>query len=175
MQTRLRLFRAALAVSIALCAGAALAQSRKDDSQRAKAAQAQAAEMQQYCSNVAAAAEAVLIAQQRKQLAELEQQVQRRVQELETKRGELQEVVDKYEAFFRRTDETLISVYTRMKPDAAAAQIAKLDEDVAASLIVQLKPKNSSAIMGEMEPTHAALLSKKIAALAATKRNGKKL
>jgi flagellar motility protein MotE (MotC chaperone) len=175
MQTRLRLLCAALAASLVLCAGAASAQSKRDDAQRAKAAQAQAAETQQYCANIAAAAEAVLIAQQKKQLAELEQQVQRRVQELETKRGELQEVVDKYEAFFHRTDETLISVYTRMKPDAAAAQIAKLDEEVAASLIVQLKPKNSSAIMGEMEPTHAALLSKKIAALAATKRNGKKL
>ncbi|WP_281800366.1 hypothetical protein [Methylocystis echinoides] len=52
-----------------------------------------------------------------------------------------------------------------MKPDAAAAQLAELDEDIAAALVLQFKSKTSSAILSEMDAARAAALAKRISDL----------
>jgi flagellar motility protein MotE (MotC chaperone) len=56
-------------------------------------------------------------------------------------------VIDKYESILAKTNETLVSVYSKMKPDAAAAQFAMLDDDVAIALLSRLSPKASSQIL----------------------------
>lgn len=155
-------------------ASMAFGEPKKDASSRPRASQAAGQETQQYCANVAAAAGAARLAYQELRLAEIDQQLQKRLAELESKRAELQDLLDRYDAFVRKTDETLVGVYARMKPDAAAAQLANLDEDSAAALLMQLKPKNSSAILNEMDAVRGAQLTKKIAAVSSMKRAGKK-
>lgn len=143
---------AASVVSLLLCAcDAAFAQSR-----------GATREQQQYCANIAASAETLRLERRRKELAELETEVGGRLQALETRQNELRALVDRLDAFERNASEALVGLYSRMKPDAAAAQLAELDEDVAAALVLQLKTKISSAILGEMDAARAAALAKKI-------------
>lgn len=126
---------------------------------------AAAKEQQQYCANIAAAAETLRLERRRKELAELETQVSAKLQALETRQNELRALVDRLDAFDRNAGDALVGLYSRMKPDAAAAQLAELEEDVAAALILQLKTKVSSAILGEMKAASAAALAKKISDL----------
>lgn len=50
-----------------------------------------------------------------------------------------------------------------MRPDAAAAQIAGLEETKAIAVLYRLKPREASAILNEMEPGRAAQLTSALA------------
>lgn len=145
---------AAWALSLALPCESALAQAR-----------AGAKDQQQFCANIAASSETLRLERRRKELAELEGEVSKRLEALEARQNELRSLVDRLDAFERNANEALVNLYSRMKPDAAAAQLAQLDEDIGAALVLQLKPKVSSAILGEMGAERAAALEKKISDL----------
>ncbi|WP_442754946.1 MotE family protein [Methylocystis sp. JAN1] len=130
-----------------------------------EAAAPSARDIQQYCANVAASAEALQIERRRRQLAELESEIAARLASLEARRQELRSLLDRIDAFERKTSDALVGLYSRMKPEAAAAQLTQIDDDVAAALILQLKAKISSAILGEMEASRGAALAKRIADL----------
>lgn len=130
-----------------------------------EAAEPSARDVQQYCANVAASAEALRLERRRKQLAELEGEIASRLSTLDAKQQELRALLDRLEAFERKTGDALVGLYSRMKPEAAAAQLAQVDDDIAAALMLQLKTKISSAILGEMEASRGAALAKKIADL----------
>jgi flagellar motility protein MotE (MotC chaperone) len=131
-------------------------------------------EAQKYCANIANAAREARNALQRKQLADLEQKIRQRLKELEGRKNELQALVDRHEALIHKTDEVLVSVYSRMRPEAAAAQLTNLEEDTAASLLIRLRPKNASAILNERDAARAATLVKRIATLSSLPRVEKK-
>jgi flagellar motility protein MotE (MotC chaperone) len=144
------------------------------DAAKAKApAAGQNQDVRQYCSNIAVAAESARLARQQKELTELEQKLEKRLAEFEAKRAQLQGLVDRREAFDRKTDEALVGLYSRMKPDSAAAQLAQLEEDAAAALLVRLKAKISSAILNEMDAARGAAIARRIAASAVGARDGK--
>jgi flagellar motility protein MotE (MotC chaperone) len=117
------------------------------------------------CANIAASAEALRIERRRKHLEELESGIVSRLSALDAKQQELRGLLDRLEAFERRTSDALVGLYSRMKPEAAAAQLAQIDDEVAAALMLQLKAKISSAILGEMDASRGAALAKKIADL----------
>jgi flagellar motility protein MotE (MotC chaperone) len=155
--------------------GGAAAESKRDDAPRAKETRpSPGPDTQQYCANVAAAAGTARNARQEKRLVEIEQQIGQRLAELETKRTELQELLDRQDAFARKADESLTAIYTRMRPDAAAAQLSNMDEESAAALLFRLQPKNASAILNEIEAPRAAALTKKISSMSSLARAGKK-
>jgi flagellar motility protein MotE (MotC chaperone) len=52
-----------------------------------------------------------------------------------------------------------VGFYTRMRPDAAALQLATLDEEMAAAVVMKLETKVASQIMGEMDPERAAKIA----------------
>jgi flagellar motility protein MotE (MotC chaperone) len=122
-------------------------------------------EQQQICANVAASSETLRLERRRKELADLEAEVSKRLQALETRQEELRALVDRLDAFDRNASEALVGLYARMKPDAAAAQLAELDDDIAVALVLQLKTKSSSAILSEMSAARAAALAKRISDL----------
>ncbi|PPD43202.1 MAG: hypothetical protein CTY15_10755 [Methylocystis sp.] len=136
---------------------------------RANSPASEEKETHAYCASIAASAELARLERQRKQLAELEQQLAARLAALESKQSTLRIMVDRLEAFERKSDESLIGVYSRMKPEAAAAQLAQLDDDMAAALMMMLKTKVSSAILGEMDAARGAALARRIAELRAPK------
>lgn len=148
---------------------------KKDDAPRIREARPSSApDAQQYCANIAAAAGAARNARQEKQLLEMEQQIGRRLSELEAKRAELQELVERHEALVKKADDGLVAIYARMRPDSAAAQLAAMEEDVAAALLMRLQPKQSSAVLNEMEAPRAVVLTKKISGLSTFAQAGRK-
>jgi len=120
----------------------------------------------QYCSNIVDAAADARFARQAETLNALEAKVAKRISELETKRAEYETWLARREAFLKKADENLVAIYSRMRPDAAAAQMAMMDDETAAAILMKLNPRGASAILNEMEPAQAAQLSNTMAGAA---------
>jgi flagellar motility protein MotE (MotC chaperone) len=118
---------------------------------------------EQYCSSVLDAAAAAQLAQQKINLAKIQKQVDDRVALLAAKTEELKGWMTKREEFTAHATESLVQIYGKMKPDAAAAQLMAMDEFVAAAIMTKLSTKDASLIMAEMEAAKAARLSAVIA------------
>jgi flagellar motility protein MotE (MotC chaperone) len=113
----------------------------------------------EYCLNVADPAADARFVWQKKVIADLEQQIAKRVELLETKTAEYQKWLARRDEFSKRAQEAVVTIYSRMRPDAAAAQLVAMDEETAAAVVTKLDPKNASAILNEMEPAQAARLT----------------
>lgn len=122
-------------------------------------------EVQDLCTNIAASIEVERLSRQQKALAEIEDQIKSRLAALELKETEVSSRIERLEAFEKKTDDSLIAFYAGMKADAAAAQLAELDEDIAAGILLRLKTKSSSAILNEMPAERGAALIKRIGRL----------
>jgi flagellar motility protein MotE (MotC chaperone) len=120
------------------------------------------AEVDKYCANIATNTNQAANLLHEQQLHELESQIELRIKELDAKRSEVQRLIDTNEAMLAKANQSLVDLYSKMKPDAAASQIAKLDDDIAVALLVHVKTKEMSAIMDEMEPERAAAFTKKL-------------
>jgi flagellar motility protein MotE (MotC chaperone) len=112
-----------------------------------------------YCSNIADAAIDARIAWQRQNLAEAEKHLQDKTAELEAKTAEYQRWLARRDEFAEKAKKTVVDIYTKMKPDAAALQLAALDEETAAAVLIKLDPRTASAVMNEMDPAQAARLT----------------
>jgi flagellar motility protein MotE (MotC chaperone) len=112
-----------------------------------------------YCANFADEARDVRLALQQKQLKELEARLEKKIAELEDKRLEYLSWLARRDAELKAAEAGVVAIYAKMRPDAAAQQLAVLDRDTAASILRQLKPRNASAILAEMPETPAAQLS----------------
>lgn len=117
---------------------------------------------QLYCVNIADKAADARAAWQTKTISDLEAKLDQRIRELEAKRVELEEWLKKRDEILAKAGEQIVVIYSGMKPDAAALQIAALDDATAAGVISKLKPRTASAILGEMEPGRAAQITKAI-------------
>jgi flagellar motility protein MotE (MotC chaperone) len=133
-------------------------------------AQAEAAKprpAQDYCVNIANAAADARFMWQKKALTDIEKELQERVAKLEAKVAEYQQWLARRDEFSKKAQATLISIYSRMRPDAAAMQLADLDIETAAAVLTKLDPRVSSAILAEMNAKHAARLTATISGAAA--------
>jgi flagellar motility protein MotE (MotC chaperone) len=119
-----------------------------------------------YCVAIAATAAEARIAWQKAKLAETEQQIDKRIAALEAKTAEYKTWLDRRDEFARKANKTLVQIYARMEPDAAALQLVSMDEETAAAVLTKLDPRNSSAILNEMQPAKAARLASTIAGAA---------
>ena len=120
----------------------------------------------EYCLNIADAAADARLAWQKKTLADLEQEIAKRVELLEAKTAEYQKWLARRDEFSKKAQENVVTIYSRMKPDAAAAQLVAMDEEMAAAVLTKLDPRNASAILNEMEATQAARLTATIGSAA---------
>ena len=112
-----------------------------------------------YCANIASPAADARFAWQKKTLADLEQELAKRIAVLEEKTAEYQKWLARRDDFSKKANETVLRIYARMRPDAAAVQLAALDEETAASVLTKLEPRMASQILNEMEPAHAVRLT----------------
>ncbi len=115
--------------------------------------------VKQFCTNVSASAADARLAWESKRIAVLEQELKTKTDELTAKTAELNVWVAKREAFLKKADDTIVAIYTRMKPESASAQIQVMDDSTAAALLTKLNPRTASTILNEMEPTRAAKLT----------------
>ena len=59
--------------------------------------------------------------------------------------------------------ETLVQVYSNMKPSNAAKVLESLDEDLAVEIIGRMKKKNAAEVLNLMKPEKAQVFSEKFA------------
>jgi flagellar motility protein MotE (MotC chaperone) len=129
-----------------------------------KPAPAQAAapadnEVALFCSNVADPAVDARLDWQLKELEKAENQLRERIAEVEAKRAEYEKWMALRDDFLKKAEASVVEIYSRMKPDAAATQIAGMADETAAAVLAKLSPRSSSAIFNEMETVRAAHLA----------------
>lgn len=113
-------------------------------------------EVESYCLNIADKAQDARYALERQELADLETEIAKRIDELEAKRDDYQAWLAKRQEFLDGASTIVVDIYAAMSADAAAAQLAMLERVDAASVITRLKSRQASAILSEMKPEIAA-------------------
>lgn len=113
-----------------------------------------------YCASIADAAADARFAWQKEQLASLEKQVEERIAALEAKRAEYETWLARRDAFLAKADEGVVAIYTKMRADAAALQLANMPDEGAAAILTKLNARTASAILSEMEAARAAQLAR---------------
>lgn len=92
----------------------------------------------------------------------MEGEIEGRIKVLEAKRAEYEVWLKRRQDVLEKADDTVVKIYSGMRPDAAAVQIAAMENEVAAGILAKLKARTSSAILNEMEPARAAQLANAI-------------
>lgn len=113
-----------------------------------------------YCASIADAAADARFAWQKEQLATLEKQVEERIAALEAKRAEYETWLARRDAFLAKADEGVVAIYTKMRADAAALQLANMPDEGAAAILTKLNARTASGILSEMEAARAAQLAR---------------
>jgi flagellar motility protein MotE (MotC chaperone) len=116
-------------------------------------------EVAQFCSNVADPALDARLAWQLNELEHAEQRLRERIAEVEAKRAEYEKWMALRDEFLKKAEAGMVEVYSRMRPEAAAIQIAGMADETAAAVLAKLSPRNSSAIFNEMDSARAAHLA----------------
>jgi len=112
-----------------------------------------------FCSNVADPAVDARLAWQLKELEKAESLLRERIAEVEAKRAEYERWMALRDDFLKKAEASVVEIYSRMKPDAAATQIAGMADETAAAVLAKLSPRSSSAIFNEMDTARAAHLA----------------
>jgi flagellar motility protein MotE (MotC chaperone) len=123
-----------------------------------------------YCANVAPVAAEARIAWETRHLNELDGQIKQRIDELEKAEADTRDWVSKRDALLNSASDDVVAIYGKMEPEAAAAQIAAMDESVAVSILHKLKVGAASAILDQMEAARAARLTSLILAVASPEK-----
>jgi flagellar motility protein MotE (MotC chaperone) len=124
-----------------------------------------------YCENIRESAREARVRWQAQALLEIEERVEERMRELAALRSKYEEWLARRAEFLRKAEDGVIDIYARMRPDAAAAQLASMDNETASAVIARLNPRQASAILNEMEPGRAAQLTKTVAGTALSQEN----
>jgi flagellar motility protein MotE (MotC chaperone) len=114
---------------------------------------------QQYCFNTADSAADARFAWQAKKIADMEAELDKKARQLEIRTEEYKRWLERRDDFSRKAHEKLVGLYTRMRADAAAVQLATLDEEMAAAVVMKLETKVASQIMSEMDSERAAKIA----------------
>jgi flagellar motility protein MotE (MotC chaperone) len=123
-----------------------------------------------YCANVAPIAAEARIAWETRHLNELDEQIKQRIAELEKAEADTRDWVSKRDALLNSASDDVVSIYGKMDPEAAAAQIAVMDESIAVSILHKLKVSAASAILDQMDAARAARLTSLILAVTAPEK-----
>lgn len=116
-------------------------------------------EIERFCGNIVDAARDRRYSLQSAELAQLQKDVDERIRLLEQKRAEYEEWLTRRETFMRQAEESVVQIYARMRPDAAAGQLTELRAEMAASILMKLDARVSSVILNEMDRKAAATLT----------------
>jgi flagellar motility protein MotE (MotC chaperone) len=150
---------AALASLVALAGASAEDVPRSKPPAPALAEHSQEGEIARYCGALAPSASEARAAYQMQRLADLEREVREEVEKLEKKESAAREWVTKRDEMMKAATDDVVAIYGKMAPDAAAPQLAEMDETVAAAVLSKLNPRAASGILGEMQAEKAAKLS----------------
>lgn len=150
--------RAVLAIAIALTLFSSARSFAQDITPKDDAGQ----EIDRYCTNINDKAADARYAMQTRELQQLRADVDSRIQELEAKRLEYEVWLKRRDEFIDKAEDSLVGIISKMRPDAAAAQMALLGDEAAAALLLKLNPRVSSVILNEMPAEKSSKLARVI-------------
>ena len=153
-------------VLVGLLAGSAAAQNDKPkppapqaDKSPEPGARTSESAVSRYCANVAPVAAEARIAWETRRLNDLDAQIKQRIAELEKAEADTKDWVSKREALLNSASDDVVAIYGKMDPEAAAAQLATMEEPIAVSILHKLKVAAASAILDQMDAARAARLT----------------
>jgi flagellar motility protein MotE (MotC chaperone) len=117
------------------------------------------AEASRFCANAAPSIAEARIAWETKQLSDLDGQVKQRLADLAKAEVSIKEWVARKDAALKSASDDLVAIYAKMTPEAAATQIAAMDDQMAAAILGKLKAGAAGAILNEMEAERASKLA----------------
>lgn len=112
-----------------------------------------------YCANIGSLAADAKFAWQKKAIGELASELEERIAKLEAKTDEYKQWLARRDEFSKRVTDNLVTIYSRMRAEAAGQQLTAMDEETAAAILLKLDPRVSSAILNDMNAQHAARLT----------------
>jgi len=116
-------------------------------------------EIEQFCTNIADAARDQRYLLQKKNLENLQADIDKRIATLETRREEYEDWLKRRNDFLTQAELGLVDIYKTMKADAAAEKLELVDTEIAAAIVMKLPPRQSSLILAEMSSDKAAVLT----------------
>lgn len=116
-----------------------------------------------YCANIADLAADARHMLQMKTLEDLEKKIDQKIVLLEAKRAESEAFLKKRNDAIKETRQDLVDIFSKMKPDVAAAQFEILDVETSASILKQLNARVAGTILNEMKTSVAAAITVKMA------------
>jgi flagellar motility protein MotE (MotC chaperone) len=116
-----------------------------------------------YCANIADLAADARHMLQMKTLEDIEKKIDQKIVLLEAKRAESEAFLNKRNDAIKETRQDLVDIFSKMKPDVAAAQFEILDVETSASILKQLNARVASTILNEMKAPVAAAITIKMA------------
>ncbi|MEM8748809.1 MAG: MotE family protein [Pseudomonadota bacterium] len=122
-------------------------------------------ETSNFCTNFQDLAREQRYALKTKELAELQSQVEKRIEALKARKQELEALQKKRDNFTAQAQLILVEMYSKMRPDAAAGRLEILEHSLAAALLMKLPTRQAGLILNEMAAEKAANLTTIIASL----------
>ncbi len=119
-------------------------------------------EIDRYCTNISDKAADERYAMQTRELAQLRADIDSRIEQLDAKRQEYEIWLKRRDEFVDKAEDSLVGIISKMRPDAAAAQMALLGDEAAAALLLKLNPRVSSVILNEMPAEKSSKLARVI-------------
>ncbi|TDQ29604.1 flagellar motility protein MotE (MotC chaperone) [Phyllobacterium brassicacearum] len=119
-------------------------------------------EIDRYCTNITDKAADARYAMQTRELAQLRADIDSRIEQLDAKRKEYEVWLKRRDEFIDKAEDSLVGIISKMRPDAAAAQMALLGDEAAAALLLKLNPRVSSVILNEMPAEKSSRLARVI-------------
>ena len=89
----------------------------------------------------------------RLQLAE--EEIEKKLKQLQVYETKLKQLIDRYSERERERIQSLVKLYSTMKPKDAARIFNTLDTDIIVSLLQEMKPAAASAILAQIDPQKA--------------------
>ena len=129
-------------------------------------------EINRYCTNISDTAADARHALQVQELEQLRGDIDARIARLEEKRKEYETWLKRRDEFIDKAEDSLVGIISKMRPDAAAAQMAMLGDEAAAAILLKLNPRVSSVILNEMAADKSARLAPVIVGARSLPRDG---
>ena len=127
-----------------------------------------------FCTNISDLAAEQRYAWQVHNLVALQKDIDERLEKLEALRSDVKGWIAKRDKVLGEVKEHIVSVYERMRPEAAAERLAAVDDEVAIGLLAKMKPRVVSAILNEMDAIKASDLTQEMASLVEIKSGDRK-
>jgi flagellar motility protein MotE (MotC chaperone) len=112
-----------------------------------------------YCTLNAPAAAEARIAWQTRELEALESRILAKSEELTRKADEVRALLKRRDESLAKANDSLVAIYAKMKPDAAAQHFASMSDEIATALLLRVDVRTASAILNEMNPERAARMA----------------